>query len=127
MFPLALRSILADTTDPKIVEARAMVGGGENRKLIRVEGLEVKGKKASTRTWTRGRGGRCRIAAPRRCARGGDLGSGSSISCGTRGGSGGSASSFAVQAGGIRPLVVRLAGVVVTNSQVVEVVLPMAK
>ena len=68
MFPVALKAILADTTNHKIIETRTMVGGGENGKLIRVDGIQVKGKKASTRTWTRGGCGRGRSATARRCA-----------------------------------------------------------
>ena len=41
MLPAALKAILADTTDPEIMEARTMVGGGEYGKLIRVDGIEV--------------------------------------------------------------------------------------
>ena len=57
----------------------------------------------------------------------GGHGSGCSVGHGTRGGLGGSMSSFAGRAVGVGPLVIRLASVVDTNGQVVEVVLPTAK
>ena len=41
MFPVALCTMVADTTNPEIIETRPMVRGGENRQLIRMDGVIV--------------------------------------------------------------------------------------
>ena len=41
MFPAALGAMVADTANPEIIEARPMVRGGENRELIRADGVIV--------------------------------------------------------------------------------------
>ena len=128
VFPVALGAMLADTADPEIIEARATVRGGENGELIRVDGVNVKDKKALIRMWSWGGcGGGSRGTATRGRASGGGLVCRSASSHWTRGGAGGSACSFAGQAGGVGLLVVGFANLVVADGQVIEVVLPMAK
>jgi hypothetical protein len=127
VFIPALVAMWADTADPEIVKTRASVGGGENGELIGTEGVQVEGEEASVRAWAGGGGGGCSIAVARRSAGGGGVGSRSSINRGFRGGSEGGAAGFAAGTGGIRSFVVRFAGLIVADSQVVEVVLPTAK
>ena len=127
VFPVALGAMLADTADPEIIEARATVGGGENRKLIRADGVNVEDKMVSTRMWSWDGCGGSRGAATRGNASGRGLVCRSAGSHCTRGGVSGSACSLAGQAVGVGPLVAGFASLVVTNSQVIKVILPMAK
>ena len=41
MFPVALGTLVADTANLEIIEARPMVRGGENGELIRADGIIV--------------------------------------------------------------------------------------
>ena len=94
VFPMALGAMLADTADLEIIEARVMVGGGENGKLIRADGINVKDKKASTKMWSWGGGVGSRGAATRGCASGSGLVCQSAGSHWTKGGASGSVCSL---------------------------------